>query len=342
MMNTKIDRVEYFKTIGICNNGFNGRGFANPYSVSVARNGDIYVVNRCDTTRRAAIRIGIFNIEEEYLGEFGSGDGSQDGQFMLPVAIAFDKQDRLHVTDEYLHRVSVFDLSGKFLFKWGNRGAGDGEFDGPAGIAFDSKDNAFIADQFNHRIQKYDSSGRFIFQWGSKGESIGQFNMPWGIGIDKEDNVYVADWRNDRVQKFDSNGKFAMMFGGQEKVVNPISRPSGVVVDDFGDVYISDWGNERIQIFDQTGDLVQILNGEATISKWAKEFFDSNPDEWEHRVNSNLTPQLPVHLNKSRYQISSQTEPYFWGPVGMYIDLRGYFYVVESNRHRVQIYNTNP
>ena len=34
-MSTKIDRVKYFKTIGICNNGFNGRGFANPYSVSV-------------------------------------------------------------------------------------------------------------------------------------------------------------------------------------------------------------------------------------------------------------------------------------------------------------------
>ena len=72
---------------------------------------------------------------------------------------------------------SVFDLSGKFLFKWGNKGYGDGEFNGPSGIAFDSNDNAFVADQFNHRIQKYDSSGKFILQWGSKGDSIGQFNI---------------------------------------------------------------------------------------------------------------------------------------------------------------------
>ena len=72
----------------------------------------------------------------------------------------------------------------------------------------------------------------------------------------------------------------------------------------------------------------------------AKDFFDSNPDEWEHRINSNLTPELPDHLNKSRYQISSQTEPYFWGPVGLDIDAMGYLYVVESNRHRVQIYTT--
>ena len=341
-MNTKIDGVKYLKTIGICNNGFNGRGFANPYNVAVAGNGNIYVINRCDTTRRTAIRIGIFTIEEEYLGEFGSGGGSQNGQFMLPVAIAFDQQDRLHVTDEYLHRVSVFDLSGKFLFKWGERGNGKGEFKGPAGIAFDSKNNAFVVDQLNHRIQKYDSSGKFISQWGSMGDLSGEFNMPWGIGIDKEDNVYVADWRNDRIQKFDSGGEFLMMVGNGDKSINPISRPSGVVVDDFGDVYVSDWGNERIQIFDQTGDLVQILNGEATISQWSKDFFDSNPDEWEHRVNSNLSPELPIHLNKSRYQISSQTEPLFWGPVGMDIDSRGYFYVVESNRHRVQIYNTNP
>ena len=70
-MNTKIDGVKYLKTIGICNNGFNGRGFANPYNVAVAGNGNIYVINRCDTTRRTAIRIGIFTIEEEYLGEEG-------------------------------------------------------------------------------------------------------------------------------------------------------------------------------------------------------------------------------------------------------------------------------
>ena len=31
--------LKYVKTIGIVNNGFNGRGFANPYDVAVARMG---------------------------------------------------------------------------------------------------------------------------------------------------------------------------------------------------------------------------------------------------------------------------------------------------------------
>ena len=34
--------INYLKTIGIVNNGYNGRGFANPYDVAVSRDGRIY------------------------------------------------------------------------------------------------------------------------------------------------------------------------------------------------------------------------------------------------------------------------------------------------------------
>ena len=33
--------VEYVKTIGIVNNGLNGRGFANPFDLAVSRDGRI-------------------------------------------------------------------------------------------------------------------------------------------------------------------------------------------------------------------------------------------------------------------------------------------------------------
>ena len=72
--------VRYVKTIGIVNNGYNGRGFANPYDVAVSQDGRIFVLNRCDPTRAAAIRVGICTLGEEYLGEFGNGFGSGDGQ----------------------------------------------------------------------------------------------------------------------------------------------------------------------------------------------------------------------------------------------------------------------
>ena len=56
MVNTNTLSIRYLKTIGIVNNGFNGRGFANPYDVAFGPDGEIFVLNRCDPARRSAIR----------------------------------------------------------------------------------------------------------------------------------------------------------------------------------------------------------------------------------------------------------------------------------------------
>ncbi len=50
-----------------------------------------------------------------------------------------------------------------------------------------------------------------------------------------------------------------------------------------------------------------------------------------------LSPNLPAHLN-APYHISSQIEPYFGGTVAVSLDRDGRLYVVETNRHRFQVY----
>ena len=151
--------------------------------------------------------------------------------------------------------MSVFDLSGKFLDRWGSRGSGDGELDGAAGIAIASNDDVYVADQHNHRIQKFDRDGAYLSQWGGHGNAAGQLDMPWGLAVDGDDNVYVADWRNDRVQKFSSEGGFLASFGESGRGDGQLHRPSGVAVDADGNVYVSDWGNERLQVFGPDGAL---------------------------------------------------------------------------------------
>ena len=291
---TKSSRIslDYVKTIGIVNNGFNGRGFANPYDLTTDDEGRIFVLNRCDPARASAIRVGICNLDDEYLGEFGRGNGSGDGQFTWAVAMAKDRQNRLHITDEFNHRVTTYTTDGEYVSHWGKPGANGGELNGPAGIAVDSSDNLFIVDQNNSRVQKFTTEGEFIATWGEFGNSDGQFNLPWGVAVDRDDNVYIADW-----------------------------------------------GNERVQILGPDGSFQLILKGEATLSKWAEEYLASNPEEKAERDISNLKPNLPAHLN-SPYHISSQTEPYFWGPVSVTIDKKGRLYVTETNRHRFQVYQT--
>ena len=107
-----------------------------------------------------------------------------------------------------------------------------------------------------------------------------------------------------------------------------------------GYVYVADWGNESVKIYNPDGDFIQKMRGEATLSKWAKDFLDANPDENNERIKSDLMPELPDHFN-TPYLVSTQIESYFWGPASLYLDENQRLHVVEVSRHRIQIYDTD-
>ena len=327
--------LEYVKTIGMHSSaiGSVGRGFLSPVGLDVSSDGRIFVLNR--DARRP--RVCVCNMDEEFLHHFSEGPGSEDGQLHLPTGMAFDSKDRLYVTDEFNHRVSIFDSEGNFLGKWGEQGDGDGQLNGPSGVDFDSQDNAYVVDQHNHRVQKFSPAGDYLLQWGEFGSGDGQMNLPWGVGVDGEDNVYVADWRNDRIQKFSPDGRFLASFGESGQGDGQFDRPADVAVDGDGYIYVADWGNERVQVLDPDGVFQLKLRGQATVSKWAGDFFASNSDEAEPRSRSNLTPTMPPHLD-TPYHAASQSEPLFWEPIGVTVDQHGRLYVAESRRHRFQVY----
>ncbi len=265
--------------------------------------------------RRAAYVAGGFNprvhklkvggpSEEEYFIAIGDA-GANDGQFMWPSAVALDEDENLYVSDEYLHRISIFDKDGKFLGKWGAPGSGLGELNGPSGIAFDQKDNLYVVDSWNNRVQKFTKEGGYLSEWGHYGSGEGEFNWPWGITVDHNDDVYVVDWKNHRVQKFSPDGIFLMQIGrpapGAGELNYPdyyprhldfshlyrlegadtgeLNHPPNVAVDKDGDIYVSDWGNDRVQVYTPKGEFITTLLGDARqYSKWAQEQVDANPD----------------------------------------------------------------
>ncbi len=328
--------VEYVKTIGITTNQ-SGRGFINPYDCAFSNDGRIFVLNHADAARQALIRVGVLNWDEDYLGEFSKGTGRGEGQWILPIGMAMSADQRLHVTDEHLHRVTVFDTEGEFVRMWGERGDGSGQLNGPSGIVVAPDGTVYVAEQYNHRIQVFTAEGEPVTTWGEFGDGVGQFNMPWGLTLDGSGNLYVADWRNDRVQKFTSDGHHLATYGSSGTGDGEFSRPSAVAVDSDGYIYVADWGNERLQLLDADGNFVQMLRGQATLSKWAQDFMSVNPDEYNTRQMANLVPDLPDHLD-TPYLISAQSEPYFWGPVSLRLDQEERLFVVEANRHRIQIY----
>ena len=309
----------YDRTIG--RTEFNGSGFRGPTDLALGPGGIIYVPNRCWEYRPDGVRVTMLTVEEDYIGQF-SQFGEGDGELYWPVGIALDNTQNVYVTDEWLHRVSVFDKDGNFLYKWGVRGSGDGEIEKPAGIKVDKNDNVYLVDSGNHRVQKFNKEGKFLAKWGGAGRGEGQFNLPWGLTIDKNGDVYVADWRNDRIQKFTPDGQFLSEFGSSGSEFGQFNRPTGVAVDNDGDIYVTDWVNNRVQAFTPDGRHITTFTGDAGLSKWAEEKLNANRDMIRQRATMRDLSQ----------------EKNFFGPKAVATDDEGRIIILDSNRGRLQVY----
>jgi DNA-binding beta-propeller fold protein YncE len=313
-----------------------GRGFYYPSDAVIDMDGRLLVANRSLDGDPRGVRVTICNMESEYFGTFATF-GEDDGQLVWPTAIAVDSTGRIYVSDEYTHRINVFDSSGGFLAKWGAHGEDAGELDGPSGMAFDQDDNLFVVDHRNNRVQKYTKDGQYLAGFGSEGDGDGQFNLPWGMTIDAKGELYVADWRNDRIQKFSPEGEYLAQYGSSGRGDGQFSRLSGVAVDEDGYMYVADWGNERVQVLDPEGRFVIKLRGQATLSKWAEDFLNTNVEEAEARAKSNLEPDMEFFVDEP-HEESAHIEKHFWAPVSIKYAGEGIIYVIESNRHRIQVY----
>ena len=303
-----------------CDSPIGGKGFFHPTAVAVAPGGILYVLNRSAGPRHAIFgpsRIGKLTIEEEFLGDFGQGG------LVWPAGLALDHDSNVYCSDEYHNLIKIYDPEGKHLGEWGETGSEDGQLSGPSGLAFDSEDDLYVVDSLNDRVQKLAKDGRFLLSWGSSGGGEGQLNRPWGITIDGKGDVYVADWGNNRVQKFSPDGAFLMRFGSSGPDGGDLNHPSDVAVDSEGDVYVTDWGNKRVQIYDPEGDIITALYGGAMeFSKWAKEAVQSNPEVVKayRRVHDR---SIMGRFNRPR---------------GIAVDEQDRIIVVDSNRHRLQVY----
>jgi DNA-binding beta-propeller fold protein YncE len=303
-----------------------GRGMSNPYDVAPAVDGRLFVLNRSNIFDAPAggLRIGVMTLGEDYLGDWGTY-GTEPGQLVWPNSMVFDRRGRLLISDEWRHDVQCFAPDGTLIHGWGGPGSQGGRFNRAAGLAFDAAGDVIVVDADNHRLQKFDPEGRFMMQWGSFGSGPGQLNMPWGVAVDAADRVYVADWRNDRLQVFDAGGHYLATIGSSGTGNGQFRRPAGLCIDGAGHLIVADWGNERVQILRIDGAHVATLHGDATLSKWAREFIEASPDVAAKR-------QQAADLG---------TEKRFWGAVSVRVDGAGRLYVVEHSRHRIQVYERN-
>ena len=70
--------------------------------------------------------------------------------------MSVNKEGLLMVCDKCNHRVQIFDLSGKFVTKFGSEGRGREEFKNPVSTANLSDGRIVVCEYSNHRIQFFE------------------------------------------------------------------------------------------------------------------------------------------------------------------------------------------
>jgi len=329
-MTTTTFGLKYVTNVGFAAD-FGGRGFQLPSSMAIRADGVIFVVSRGKPSTKQSNGIQMVTKDHDFLGQIGTY-GAGLGGMMWPTSVVLDGDENLYLADEYFNKVTKYDREGNPLTEWGTKGSGDGQFNQPSGLLIQDQ-LIYLVDSRNNRIQMYSLDGEFQGQWGSGGDGEGEFNLPWGISDDSEGNIYIADWRNDRIQKFDSNGNYISAIGGGKTSV--LDRPSDVAVDPDGNIYVTDWGSQRLLVLDQSGSILETKRGEADLNPWSVEYLSSQDDERKARESF-----VPVYQadTEDPSEVSARMEPYFWDPVAVELDQDGTVYVLETGRHRFQIF----
>jgi RHS repeat-associated protein len=210
--------------------------------VAESKEGTSYGEDRSFTTLQA--------FRESPLFSFGS-EGSGEGQFLSPAAIATDSSGDVWVADPRNSRVEEFNDKGEFLRLAAHSGAAEVY---PLGVAVDSKDDVWVTDPSLHRLVEYGPTGAYLGQIVLSGEPLGIVE-PVGIAIDSSDDIWVTDQQHGEILEYSPEGELLEQFG-------ELSEPFGIAVDPAGDIWVAVAEGGRVDEYSPEGELLsQIATG---------------------------------------------------------------------------------
>lgn len=214
-----------------------------PEDVEVDREGN-YVIPDTHYTQ-----VLVYSPAGRLLRRFGS-EGQGPGQFVYPVGLAIDDENRYYVSEYGGHdRIQVFDSAGKFLLEWGRFGEADGEFNRPEDLALDGAGRVFVADACNHRIQVFTRTGRFLGRWGHPGNAPGALSYPYDVACTPEGTVLVCEYGNHRVQEFTPDGRPLRSWGKVGFGDGELNFPWDLALAPAGGIWVTDTSNHRVVLF---------------------------------------------------------------------------------------------
>jgi DNA-binding beta-propeller fold protein YncE len=220
-----------------------GRSFGSTSAVEIAKDGNIWVVERCGANTCVGSKVDpvlLFTKDGKLVRTFGSG------MFAWPHGVEVDGDGNLWVTDAWAegastagHVVYKFSPEGKLLMTIGEPGVkGDPpkRLTRPSDVLVAPSGEIYIVeahDQSRNRLTKWTKDGTYIESWGESGWGPKQFRDPHALAMDSQGRIFVGDRHNSRIQIFDQTGKFLAIW-------TQFGRPSGIFIDKNDKIYVAD------------------------------------------------------------------------------------------------------
>ena len=236
---------------------------------------------------RSNNRVQVFKYDQNtnqlsVLNVFGSGPGTRHGQFDRPAGLCFNASlGHIIVADKDNHRVQVFDFSGRYLFKFGDKGNRVGNFCYPWDVdACPVSHQIAVSDTRNRRVQLFTPYGQYVMHFSQPLDS------PRGVGFLGEGRLVVSDFNKHRLLIFEkfsrehhpessassnsshssspSNGQTPRSIGfGEGSGWGEFLRPQGLsVCGQF--VFCSDSRNNRVCMYNLTTQVFEYLTDNET------------------------------------------------------------------------------
>lgn len=208
--------------------------FTKANGIAVDANGFIYVtdsLNNCVQVFNAAyapVNTGV-SATGKPLNSFGT-KGTQNGQFLQPTGISFEKiTNQLAIVDTLNGRVQFFSTAGVYQKTIGSFGAGPLKFTSPQAITFEySYDNKslsriYIVDSFQSNVQVIDAgTSAFSRYIGSYGLTGGKLATPGDVIFDAFDST------SKRLLVANGNGTLTIF--GIDNITSPLPSNGPILI----------------------------------------------------------------------------------------------------------------
>jgi sugar lactone lactonase YvrE len=261
-----------------------------PYSLALAPDGSLWVVDRGASTIVRTAMDGTAEAVAGASGVTGSSDGvGGDARFNHPSGIAIDINGSVYIAD------SGNDTLRDLLPPFGNRptynvgriagvigspGGEDGapaRLNNPTAVFVDTSFNLFFADTGNDCLRFFLIGPQVTTMAGSAGavgssdgtRLMARFDGPEGLTIAPNGDFYIADSGNHLIRRMTRDGVVTTVAGGSGLAALQdgvglqarFNRPTGLAFDALGNLYICDTGNHAIRKLAPSGRVTTVAGG---------------------------------------------------------------------------------